>query len=566
MNKQEIKSTISELKQNWYWRNNKFEEWLDILNLEDKYKTQGMESYVSNEPRTFLNMAMYLLTAGEMRHMVGIEQDDPISLESQSRVDRACQYMWRRIDDKRRRGGAYPVRQERGFNLLLFGWYAEKSYYDKDTNTFNVVLWPPANVYPKYEDDMMTAVVHEYKLDVKAAVRKARENNWQYEPKIRNGEVTLQDFFYLDDDPNYYYNVVLIEDEPVTPVTLRDDVLLLVAPVGGFPEKALQRDYVHQANIGQGIFADISEAYDALNKWATYQMQILREVTEQQWLETSAGAPKIDPDKLRQSGAVFQLNPGESLEPIQKPPPPIELSATIMSLRRDIAKSSFTDLVYGMAEQAISGLAATQQIDASAHQVLYPYREAADFVTAEHDRFWLQHMKSSKKVFEVKGNRIEKLKPTDIPDNVSVEVTTQLATPRDWQERGTIAGMLEPFLDNTTILNEILQMQDPQEVKRRKADDMVLEHPMSVNIRLAGAYRRFAEERRHHGDKKQAEAFERAADALEQQSAAPPAGQARPAAHTEAETKREAGAPREKPRARPEIVAPGTLTSEERRA
>ena len=63
-----IRLDIATLKRFWYQRNRQFKEWYELLILIDKLASKGMESYVSNEPQTFYNMAHYLLTKGELSH------------------------------------------------------------------------------------------------------------------------------------------------------------------------------------------------------------------------------------------------------------------------------------------------------------------------------------------------------------------------------------------------------------------------------------------------------------------------------------------------------------------
>lgn len=555
MDVKEIREDIDKLKSAWTYRNTKFKDWMDVLTLVDKLQRRGLESYVSNEPRTFFNMSLYLMTAGDTRHTIPAEGDSSIELDKQSKVERACAYMWRMLDEERMRGGAYPFLHELCFNILVFGWYSMIAAFDTEQNKPILQVWSPNDVSPRYEDGRLTACVHEYSLDVKAAKRKAAANDWNYNPKITMGDVILQDYFYVDEH-NVLQNLILIDSQPVTAVVPRENLLLLVAPVGGFPETSIQQATNWSVNLGQGIFAANTQVYEALNKWTTFQLQLLRETAEPKWQEISSGAPKVEPERLRERGAVFQFSPGEGIQPIQSAPPPIELRGIIEDLKRELQKGSFTDTVYGMAGGERAGYILSQMASSSANQILAPYVKAKHFIIAECDRFWLRSIKTSKKVFVVKGKLLEKLRPTDIPEDVELEASSELATPKDWLERATVANMLERHLDNTTILDTILKVQDVGMINRRKSTDLIMTHPLSLNLRLIQAYRGYAKYMEYRGDREQAAMFLKAAEALESQMGAPPPGAAKPAEAAEAEAKRAAAAPPRRPRVRPEISPP----------
>ena len=83
-----------------------------------------METYVSNEPQTFYNMAHYLLTKGDISHIMPVASEVPIELDRRAKVNRACQYMWEMIDKARQGGGEKTFIGDFGFctcNRLVWG-------------------------------------------------------------------------------------------------------------------------------------------------------------------------------------------------------------------------------------------------------------------------------------------------------------------------------------------------------------------------------------------------------------------------------------------------------------
>jgi hypothetical protein len=255
--------------------------------------------------------------------------------------------------------------------------------------------------------------------------------------------------------------------------------------------------------------------------------QILRD-TAQPITEEFSATPQATPEQIRERGALFHYSPGEQ-GLVRLPPPaiPLELQSNIQELRREMQKGSFNDAVYGMMEGQ-PGYALSMLASSSANQILYPFMDAKHFVLAESDRFWLSNLKRTSKTFIVNGEFIEELTAKDLPEDIHIEVKSTVATPKDWMERGTIAGMVRADLDKSTIITEVYGLTDSQGIRRRKSVDDVLDHPMSKMIEMISVYNSHADYLQERGDTKQSALFRRAAQTLETQMAAPPAGAASP--------------------------------------
>jgi len=464
--------------------------------------------------------------------------------------------MWRLIDEKRRRGGGPSFISELGFHLLVLGWYGMVLVIDPDNSQLIVQLWSPADTFPRFEDNLLTACLHEYKSSVGAALRKSQANGWSYKPRSLEGDVVISNYFYLDES-DIYQNMVLIDGKDVTGLVSREDMRLLVAPIGGFPDRgSLEPGTKWMGLVGQSILETNRAAFEDYNKWESFIAQIMRDAAQSKYQEFST-TPKANPEQMRELGALFHYAPGEEgIRPIVPPAIPIELRAALMDKNKRIQKGSFSDAVYGMVERGTAGYALSQLASSSANQILLPYMEAKHYVLAECDRFWLSRLKTSKRAFEVKDKFIEKLSPTDIPEDVVIRVESDIATQRDWLERATVANMLKEHLDDSTILTEILNIPDVGEVKRRRVLDLLTKHPVAQTLNLISAFYAHADYLDLRGDKRLASLYRRAAQAMEAQMGAPPPGAARPTEATAAETARRAGAPEERTRVAPEIMPP----------
>lgn len=551
-----IKDTISASKRFWAPRNTKFKEWYQTLVMIDTLAAKGLESYVSNEPATFFDMAHFLLTRGDMSHSIPVTGESSIEYERRAKVDRACKYMWSAVDKERHRAGEMSFIGELSFFILVLGWYSTVFSYDQETGLLHAQVWNPFETYPQYANGKMISCVHSYKIRQEEAKLKADENGWSYSPSgILAGEVNLDDYWKLEGDA--YYNTILIDDKPVTGWVDRPEMSLLVAPIAGYPDKGgLSSSPENWKRLaGKGIFEANSKVLLAFNKWKTQISQILRD-TAQPVTEEFSSTAQATPEQLRERGALFHYAPGEQ-GLIRVPPAaiPMELQAHLFEMRRELQKGSFSDAVYGMMEGQ-SGYSLEMMAESSANQILSPYLETKDFVVSEGDQFWLSNLKTSKKVFIVKGERLEELKSDDIPEETTVIVKSEVATPKDWLERSTIANQLRDHLDRDTIVKEILRMPDTEQVRRRRIVDAVLEHPMTQTVQMIANYYIHADYLESRGDARQAMLFLKAAQSLETQLGVPPPGAARPAQATEAEAMREARAPAEEPPIRPEVQPP----------
>ena len=82
METKEVIQDVSDLKKMWKPRVKMFDEWMDQLKLEDTLKKKNLETAVGNSPRTFYNLAHYLLSAGKTQHSIPLTADNPIEIQT----------------------------------------------------------------------------------------------------------------------------------------------------------------------------------------------------------------------------------------------------------------------------------------------------------------------------------------------------------------------------------------------------------------------------------------------------------------------------------------------------
>lgn len=545
MEDKEIVTEIANIKKIWTRRQVKFREWYETLNLVDKLEKKGLESACSSKPMNFYKLSHYLLTAGEVYHSIPIENETPTELDNQALCERACRYMWRSIDRKRMQGGKPSFLSELVFQILALGWYSFVLYYDEKSMLPKPILWSPAEVFPKYDDEELVKCVHEYTISVEDALKKVAENNWKWSTMLKTGRVTLDNYFYREGEK--MKNIVLIDNKKASDeMTL--DGKLYVAPVAGFPDEGAilgEKDLEWAARVGQSILEPGLHAGKERNRWMTFLMQRLHDTVNPMYQEQSTGEPKVKDEDLTRRNALFHFAPGEGLSEVQRQAVPGEIAAILEELHDEEQKSGFSDALYGIVEKGMSGYAYSQ-VSATANRVLDPYDQSKNFVIEEIDKFFLENVKKGGKTFKIRGKTMEELKPEDIPEDIYITVESELATPKDWLEKSTIANYLKEMVDETTLLSEVLNFPDTQAILRRKKTDAATKHPMTLNIELIAAWRNHADYLEFQGtpeSKRTAQLFRRAADAMEAQFGLPAPGQAKPTDAGRVEAQRKAGAP-----------------------
>ena len=553
---EKVKKEIDNGARNWANRNKKFLAQYELFLLVDTLSAKGMESYVSNEPATFYQMAHYLLTKGNISHLIPIVAESASDLDNRARVNRGCEYMWHTIDRERQLGGSQPYIDELSFYMLVLGWYSTIFAFDNTTGLMKTQIWNPIDVYPTYANNQLYTLSHNYPISQEEAMLKSEQLGWNYQPRsLGSGMVKLNDFFFKEN--NVWNNIVLIDGIDVTGIVPRPEISILTSPIGGSPDKGSltpsSSDW--RSLAGRSIFEANREVTLAFNKWKSMIAQILRD-TAQPVTQEFSSTPQATPEQIRERGALFHYAPGEA--GLQRLPPaaiPIEIQANMLELRREMQKGSFNDAVYGMMEGQ-PGYALSMLASSSANQILYPYMDSKHFVLAEADKFWLENLKTSKRVFDVKGKFLEKLKPTDIPEDVTVIVESDVATPKDWLERGSIGGMVREDLDKATLLTEIYKMTDPQGIIRRKSIDDMLQHPVFKTMDMIASANAHADYLERSGDREQALLFRKGAKALESQLGAPAPGQGTVAEQPRIDAQRAAGTPSRVARVSPDIAPP----------
>ncbi len=530
LNEKQLVEYATYLKTLWTDRNKQIEEWYRILLMEDKLAQKGLESFVSNDPRTAYNLALHLLCPPTVPFRVPVDPLERREIPEGSKVEDTLRVWWDRVDQFNRRRGRKGWLRELVSYILATGWYAtlvlalpNKSYKGQETDEVIAEIWAPSQTYPEFDDDVgLVGVVHSYAITEQALVKKARSLGWSIsnipqpvnDTRVSYRTHTLEDLWYFDDGE--VYNAVLVDRKMVKSPTVAEgfeDIPVVISPASGLPDRgSIITDQSWRKHLGEALVATNQSVYHNYNKQFTFMQQLLRDSAQPVSFEKSATGQQIVPDaeQLYRRGAHFRMTPQDDLGYLQKPPIPVELRTMLFDVGNMIQRGSLPHVMYGNIQQQINSYIISVAA-ASGQQALAPYKEAIETCITDVCNLWLNQVWHQQ--LRPYGVRT----PPKLPDGVQVVSNLRLHIPGDITQRATVSRMLNPeFKLSMAQLYDLLwpEVSDPNRELARINSEDALRHPVAQHLNLIRAYQDQAEILSKAGDDDGAARFTAAADQL----------------------------------------------------
>lgn len=501
-----------ELEDNWSRRKTRFMDWYKILRMEDQLAQANMESFVSNDPRTFYNLSLYLLCT-DIPHRIPTDNLEQEEISMASDLEKVVALAWKDQESKYRTRGKQGWLWNLAGLTFLTGWRCIFAMIDNDVCTAEV--WHPAQVYPEFSDDGMVRVARIYPLTKHQATVKIARNKWKYDKTITS-DLKLYNYWFYDESGRPV-NVIVLGDVIVKNMTESTDIIpVFITPVGGLPDDgSITEDDSWVETIGQSALATNEIVYRNDNKQRTFSQQLMRDTATPRWFEKSASGKILDSANIFKRGAIFRGGFNDDVRALEVPPMPIELRIALMDIDNMKQRGSLPWALHGNLQQEISGYLMSQ-ISASAQQVLKPFHDAISSGMADVDNFWLKMMID--KGFRPYGIKLNVKKDTASKFYMLADYT--LKVPGDVVQRATVARMINPdFRVSTTTAMDLLfpEISNPIKEQALARRDVAMKHPISITIDQIVAYKKVAAELREAKDTESAEMYEKAAKMLESQ-------------------------------------------------
>lgn len=510
MGASEIVTKCNNLRSNWSPRHGQMKEWYERLMLKNILEQEGMESYISNEPRTFYNMALHFLCPQRIPHRIPIEGMEPSMIEACSAAEALIETGWAKNANKSRARGRYPFIREIGSFMLATGWYA--AFAMADNKELVAEAWNPANVFPEFGDDGLVQVAHIYDISADAAKRKATLKGWKADVIPESGEITV--YNYWGYDGKKVVNTVIMNNQFIRPLTSEaklTTIPIFTGPVGGLPDRGsiiTGNDYIK--HMGESILATNDGVYKNFDRLITFTMQLLRDTAQPRWYEKSTGGNILKEEDMFKRGAIFRGGLQDEVGTLPMPPLPVELRTISFDMQSQLQKGSFSSLLAGNITGQVTGYLMSQIAEQS-KQVLRPYHDILQGLLSDIDNLWLGLV--TKHGYKPYGIELPKL-----PEDASFNVEYPVNVPGDIVQRATVARMLNPdFTISTTMDMDLMfpEIKNPLREQARADKDRAMQHPVAITISLIAAWRSQADDLRKEGRAEEAELFEKAAKAAE---------------------------------------------------
>lgn len=517
---QQIIDRCDTLKTNWSTRAKKFKDWYDILLLTDELEQEGMESVVSNDPRTGYNLAKHLLVSMIIADKIPSDELPPENIPAVSYLEK---YMARRWYDQEKRYRA--IGRQSWLDsfvswLLVTGWYSVFAMVTQDELWAEV--WSPADCFPDFGPDGLVAHAHIYKLSPTAANKKIKAMGWTLKRPVTT-DITMYDYWTFDADGDVT-NAIVLENEFVkAPVkdmacTKVGRLPIFTSPVGGLPDMGSIKDKgIWQQHYGESLVGTNENLGLEYNKMRSFLQQAARTAAQPHLLELSSGDTPIATEALMDRwGSILHGQPGESVTPLQTTPIPVEITSMLFRYENELQRGLFPWAVFGNIQQQMSYLAMAN-VASAALQVLTPYTEAVKGMRTDVNNF-------NQDMILMNGFRPHKFKvPENMPDREDrrFDVDASVEIPGYLVQRATVARMLNPTFklpESWTMERLFPEIKDTLRAQALNRSEAALAHPKFILVDQVLAAREQARVLRESNNPvaiKTAELYEKLAKSLE---------------------------------------------------
>jgi hypothetical protein len=516
----------TELKDLWSTRKMKFDDWYDIILLEDELEQEGVESVVSNDPRTSFNLAKHLLTSMTIADKIPTEGLPPEFITGTSYFEKFTQRQWKNQERRYRHMGRKTWQGEMVGWLLALGWYSVFAMVDEHRVWAEV--WSPYECFPMFDNNGLCEHAHVYSLSPAVAKRKIKAMGWPINTdhwklnRWMKSDIIFYDLWFFDDDGDACNAVVVDGQFAKMPqkdlkVSKTGRLPIFTSAVGGLPDMgSIKPNKEWQKHYGEPLCATNEDITLQYNKMRSFVQQAARSAAEPHWLELSSGDSYIATEELMsQWGSVLHGSPGDMVTALQSTPIPIELTSALYLYQNEAARGSLPNSLFGILEKSMSYLSMAN-VAASAMQILLPYRDAIIGLRTDINNFWQDMILTNN--FTPNGFILPKVLPER--EEMLFEVSADIDIPGQLIQKATLARMMNPNyrLPQRYVTEKIFpDIQDPMGMMAEIRSEDSLMHPKAKLIDTITAFRDQAKLLRVAGNREAATMYEKAAQGMEQE-------------------------------------------------
>jgi len=531
---QKVSSRCKELRTYWRPRNDKMRKWYRLIQMIDELRTEKMESFVGNDPRSMYNLILHLLDAEVPHRLSSYELGSPELAGVNESVSTFLNTVWSDNQIRfRRTGPRQSLSRALIGTLLATGWYAVFAINSDDGSYSLIDVWSPAETYPMWDnfDLGLSEVAHIYSMSADAATQMIKRNGWTTVDLRGKKDVTIYDYWWIEPDYNQVWNAVVIGDSTDGLVkfapTRFKRIPIYVSPVGGLPDTGALSQNLEldtqsynagsqakgdrwKEEIGQSVVATNENIYRTWNRWWTFTLQLMRDTAQPAVFERSrSGRPIVKPEDLFRRGSIFRGGPDDSVEFIGGVPIPLELRSTQLDLEAMMQRGGVSWAMHGSVSGQVSAYVMSQ-IAASANQIIKPFHQALIDLMSDIDNDLIDDARE--RGISPYGWKV----PKGLNKEMRVTAEYSVEIPGEMVQKATVARMLDPqfSLSYDYVLHKLFaDIKNPMLEKARIRKAMAEAHPTNALIALIAYYREQSAFLRKNNDDATAELYDAAEQA-----------------------------------------------------
>ncbi|KKK85951.1 hypothetical protein LCGC14_2768110 [marine sediment metagenome] len=170
----------TELKRFWSPRDDAMRRWYRLIEMIDELKTEKMESFVGNDPRSLFNLVLHLLDTDIPHRIKDYDSIDPEVTTAVASVSRFFRTAWKDVQNNFRRTNPRQSLQRTTLGFMLAtGWVAEFAAVTDDGTRCYAEPWNPIDVYPMWDATLgLSEVAHIYRVGSGQATNMCKRNHW----------------------------------------------------------------------------------------------------------------------------------------------------------------------------------------------------------------------------------------------------------------------------------------------------------------------------------------------------------------------------------------------------
>ena len=447
----------------------------------------GQSTYVSAEPQTFANRMIAILASAKMNAQVILGANSESRREFGQAKEQFFIGSLRQNDRRLERLGLPHLQPWLSFLIGLRGWWSGRAMLIKGMDGETVVdvsPFDPMHTYSGEDADGLAWVCHvtlRSKRDIKEEFGvetplktvsslgvETGEEVYDYYDRHINGVMTGQEWL----------------KEPVfhSPENIPSEVPCFLGAVGPAPlitriDDGSGRDGL--ALQGESVYAGLRELYDTLNQTMSDRLTLVRRSVGAGLVYKNVGGRKTIKGDPWAEGAKVSIDINETLTPLELRSMAQDTDALLSHILGEIQRKSFSYISYGGVDFPLSGYAINSLSQRDELTIFGPlvalvsaYNQISGLLCRQYASGAYQPIKAMGQARKGYFQGIIDPQMVSASDDMVIEFFPKL--PRDEPGAYAMAQIAregkEPLLDDRTILDEILKIQDVDAVMQLKLE------------------------------------------------------------------------------------------------